>query len=1041
MHKALIEEFTSPPAKYRGKPFWAWNGRLDPEELRQQIRIMHAMGLGGFFMHSRVGLGTKYLSREWFECVRACIDEAKKLGMEAWLYDEDRWPSGAAGGLVTKNPQYRMRSVTMLQIRNPRQLKWNANTLAAFVAKVKGSEARGLQRIARGKRPSLSQGQCILIFRVEMDPPSSWYNGCTYLDTLNHQAVKKFIEVTHESYRRRIGKHFGRVVPGIFTDEPNHGGKFMDIGFTGCDQNLPWTAKLPSVFRKRYGYDILDHLPELFLRVNGQAVTPARHNYHDCVTFLFVDAFARQIGQWCQRNKLKHTGHVLLEETLSSQTSVVGSCMRFYEYMQTPGMDLLTAYNREYDTAKQVSSAARQFGRKWRLTETYGCTGWDFPFAGHKALGDWQLALGINLRCQHLSWYTMAGQAKRDYPASISYQSPWWELYSTVEDYFARLHAVMTRGQEVRDLLVIHPVESMWVLCERRWKKNPAVERYDIMLEDLRDTLLAANIDFDYGDEDILARHGMVTKTSGRTELAVAKARYKAVVVPPLITMRRTTLAILERFKAAGGTVIFAGQPAQYVDASPLKLVQDFAANCVRVPAKGNDLVRAVELTCRRVSITNLAGRQIAPALHLLREDKDAFYLFVCNTGHDFRRTRGDIGLRDRKEAFGEVQISGFGQCNGRPLELDPQTGNVFQAKANRKSGKWRIDTSLHALGSRLFLIPKTSGKKVFPKQQTLKNIRVRKLNPASWDIVLSECNNLVLDRPRYKIGTGPWREADEILRVDRAVRRLIKIPQRGGMMVQPWARARSKTPKTVPVELLYTFEVKSIPSGDLFLAVEQPALYKVFINTTPISSDAECGWWTDKSLRRIRLNPCVLQRGRNEIRLKCNYNEDHDGLEMIYLQGFFGTTLRGTDVAIAKMPSSLKLGNWVNQRLPFYSGSLSYSTTIPAKLSRGQRLFVRVPSYRGTAVRVLVNGKSAGLIGWEPNEVDITDFLEDDKVRLAIEIIGHRRNSHGPLHLNRKQPKWTGPNEFMTSHQHWTDSYQLVPCGLMEPPWLIVRR
>ena len=98
--------------------------------------------------------------------------------------------------------------------------------------------------------------------------------------------------------------------------------------------------------------------------------------------------------------------------------------MRFYEHMQAPGMDLLTERWRIYDTAKQVSSVARQFGRKWRLTETYGCTGWDFPFAGHKALGDWQTALGINLRCQHLYWYTMKGEAKRDYPAPSASSRP-----------------------------------------------------------------------------------------------------------------------------------------------------------------------------------------------------------------------------------------------------------------------------------------------------------------------------------------------------------------------------------------------------------------------------------------------------------------------------------------------------------------------------------------------------------------------------------------------------------------------------------------
>jgi hypothetical protein len=229
---------------------------------------------------------------------------------------------------------------------------------------------------------------------------------------------------------------------------------------TGATMDLPWTAGLPAAFRARHGYDLLPHLVELFYDVDGQEMTPARHDYHNCVTALFVDSFSRQVGEWCEENGLLHVGHVLMEDRLSDQSDVMGSAMRFYEHMQTPGMDLLTERWRAFTTAKQVSSVAHQFGRAWRLTETYGCTGWDFPFAGHKALGDWQVALGITLRGQHLAWYGMGGQAKRDYPAAISPQSPWWDMYPAVEDYFARLHAVMTRGEEVRDIFDVPPVRE-----------------------------------------------------------------------------------------------------------------------------------------------------------------------------------------------------------------------------------------------------------------------------------------------------------------------------------------------------------------------------------------------------------------------------------------------------------------------------------------------------------------------------------------------------------------------------------------------------
>ena len=1030
-----LSEFACPGSPYRGKPFWAWNGKLEEAELRRQVRLLKQMGLGGFFMHSRVGLDTAYLSDEWFRCVRACIDEAKRQGMEAWLYDEDRWPSGAAGGLVTKNPKYRHRRLVMDRFENPKDFKWTPATLAAFTASVNGAAATAVQPIGKGSRPKrLDPGQSILALRVELEPPSAWYNGYTYLDTLSHEAVRQYIRVTHEAYRRRVGRSFGPLVPGIFTDEPNYGWL--------ADTAVPWTAKLPAVFRKRYGYDILAHLVELFYDVDGKPVATARWHFWDCVTFLFVDAFSRQIGEWCGRNGLQFTGHVLAEETLRSQTHVVGSCMRHYEHMQAPGMDLLTECSRQYLTAKQVSSAARQFGWKWRLTEIYGCTGWDFSFEAHKAVGDWQAALGINLRCQHLAWYTMLGEAKRDYPAAIFYQSPWWELYGTVEDYFARLTAVMTRGQEVRDLLVIHPVESMWTMRKVGWLKDAATSEYDRMLDGLGDSLLQEQIDFDYGEEELLSRHARVVKAGGAPILKVGKAAYKAVVVPPMKTMRSTTLALLEKFAAAGGEVVFAGDVAAYVDAAPSEAVAALAARSRRAPPKGKALADAVAPAARRIRVTDAGGAAVATAIYLLREDKDAFYLFVVNTSH-LPRTGGadDVPVRDRQAAFPDVRIRGFEGCRGTPLELDPRTGQVCAAEAAAKDGGWEIRTSLPRLASRLFIIPKQAGPSAPARPKPLTEIGAEPLAPARWDILLSEANNLVLDRPRYKIAGKDWQGPEEILRVDWAVRDALGIPQRGGAMVQPWAQKKPANPQRIGVALAYTFDVKAVPSGELFLALERPEYYRIAVNGVAVSTDADCGWWVDKSLRRLPIDPAILRPGANEIILQCDYDVTHSGFEMVYLLGDFGTTVDGTNVAVAAPPASLAIGDWVGQGLAFYSGSVGYRQTIRPKLKAGERLSVRLGEFRGVAVRVLVDGRPAGVLAWEPYELDITDLVHGrDEAELVLEVIGHRRNSHGPLHVNEKWLRWTGPGEYVASGDRWLEGYQLVPCGLMSPPALVVK-
>ncbi len=1041
MDKKLIGEFTNPGSEYRGAPFWAWNGKLDPEELRRQIRVMRDMGLGGFFMHSRVGLDTEYLSKEWFKCVDACIDEAEKLDMQAWLYDEDRWPSGAAGGLVTKNPEYRRRGLIMEQIKKPSDLKTTSDTLAVFIAEKKKDKIGSYKKVD-GKAPlKLNKDETLLHFYIEVDKCESWYNNQAYLDALNHDAVNEFIKVTHEAYRKNIGKEFGKRVPGIFTDEPNF--KTLFHSMEGNKIGTAWTGKLPEAFKERYGYDVVERLPELFLCQEDEPVSQARYHYYDCVTHLFVDAFGRQIGEWCDNNNMLHTGHLLHEDTLTSQAAIVGNCMRFYEHMQAPGMDLLTEHRRIYDTAKQVSSAARQFGRKWRLTETYGCTGWDFPFSGHKALGDWQVALGINLRCQHLSWYTMEGEAKRDYPASIFYQSSWWEAYSKVEDYFARIHAAMTQGEEVRDLLVMHPIESMWTITGGKncFTDEECVRHNETFIK-MRDTLLEANIDFDYGDEELMSRHAKIKK-GNVPKLIVGKADYKAVLVPSSITMRSSTLKLLKEFQAAGGLVVFAGNIPEYVDALRSEDVLKFAENCPRVSASGKDMPEAVEPIARRISITAPDKKEIAQTLYLLREDKENFYLFMCNTGHKKPVKPNEVDetmVRDRTAEFPEVAVRGFAECEGAPLELDPDSGEIFSANAKKANGEWIISTSLPALGSRLFVVPKKKTGQKAATRKALKELKSKKIKKEKWDIILSEDNVLALDTPRFKVADGKWQKAANVLEADYAVRDALGIMRRGGRMVQPWAREKTKDLKRTTVELAYSFDVDVIPSGALFLGIEKPETFKISVNGTKLSSDAECGWWCDRSLRKLPVDPNLLLIGKNEIKMSCDYSEKHPGLEIVYLLGNFGAKAKGSDTSMIKAPASLKIGDWVKQGLPFYSGSVSYCCDFNADLKKDEKLFVKIPSYRGTLAKVYVNGKCAGTIAWEPNEANISDLAKNGKNTLRIEIASSRRNSHGPLHLTEKWPSWTGPAQFVPGSTCWQDAYQLVPCGMMAEPELSIR-
>ncbi len=1044
MFAEALTEFCNPASCYRGAPFWSWNGLLDPAELRRQIRLMHRMGLGGFFMHSRVGLATPYLSEEWMQCIDACVEEADNLGMRAWLYDEDRWPSGAAGGFVTRDPAYRETRLTITVYHHIPEIDWDENLLAVFQGEVDPPYAGNLRPVTRGSQPQQTNAAgSVITFSVTTRACHSWFNGYTYLDTLSHEAVQKFIDVTHEAYAERHGQYFGNVIPGMFTDEPQHAGK-LDVHEDDAGNTvyiMPWTRRLPEIFRQRYGYDIIPHLPELAFDIDNREISPVRYQFHDCLAYLFTDAFARQIGEWCEQNDLQHTGHLMEEPTLISQNNKVTNCMRFYEYMQTPGMDLLTQYRREFDTAKQVSSVARQFGRRWRLSETYGCTGWDFPFLGHKALGDWQTALGINLRCQHLSWYTMEGQAKRDYPASIFFQSPWWPHYSKVENYFARINTLMSRGREVRDLLVIHPIESMWLMTRAGWKNEDRVKTYNGMLPRLRNTLLGANIDFDYGDEDIIARHAGINNDGDTPRLTVAQAPYRAVLLPPMLTVRKSTVDILEQFRQAGGHVIVCDHLPEAVDGDPEKTAGIDTDAWPVVPLDHPDqLVNRLTPHCRRITITDQQGNGRPEVLYQLREDEDAWYLFICNISRDCRQGDNDPHISERTTELPHLYISGFEDCDGHPIEMLPDNGEYRQTDAVRSNGQWEIRTSLHRLASALFAVPKTSGPAdpQPPPAASLQVTRSERLEQRAWTYKRTEPNVLVLDKAAYRVENKNWEGPQEILRVDQAVRDHLGAAPRGGAMLQPWTWDRSAPAPAVEVELHYELTVETPPAAPLYLAVEHPERFRIRLNEHDISPDTDCGWWVDPSLRCLLLDPSHFKSGRNELRLDCAYDANFSGLETAYILGEFGVALEGTDVRMTALPAAIKLGDIGPQGLPFYSGNLTYTTRIQPDLKESEQLFLQLPRYEAVGVRILVNDREAGVIAWPPNELDLTPLVESGQpADLSVQILGHRRNSHGPLHLADQQPRSTSAHSFLSEGENWQEAYQTVQVGLMEAPCL----
>ena len=258
---ALREKFINPPTRFRSTPFWSWNDKLLPDEIERQVREMKKEGMGGFFMHSRDGLETEYMSEEWMDCIKTAVKTAGEEGLYAWLYDEDRWPSGAAGGIVPRQgDKFKAKALTIELADSLDRL--DDEIVALFKIKLNEGNISECERLDFNDICVIKNIGKFIIFRKEVSKKSEWFNDDAYSDNLNQDAVDAFIASTYEKYKDEIGEEFGETIPGIFTDEPNVCDMYSK--YTKGRGFIPWTDGFEEYFMQKRGSDIIELLPYIF---------------------------------------------------------------------------------------------------------------------------------------------------------------------------------------------------------------------------------------------------------------------------------------------------------------------------------------------------------------------------------------------------------------------------------------------------------------------------------------------------------------------------------------------------------------------------------------------------------------------------------------------------------------------------------------------------------------------------------------------------------------------------------------------------------
>jgi hypothetical protein len=842
-----------------------------------------------------------------------------------------------------------------------------------------------------------------------------------YVDVLDPEVTRLFVQEVYEPYAARYGGDLGGAMPGLFTDEPQ-------ISRNG----IPWSLTLPAAYRAAYGEDLIPLLPHLYLPEEGYRRT--RYRFWRLVQELFVEGYMKPLYDWCEAHGALLTGHMVLEEGLAAQVTSNGAVMPHYEFLHMPGMDWLTRRIEPPNTPHQVASVANQLGRRRVLSESFAGCGWNVTFEELKWITEWQMARGVTTLCQHLEAYSLRGLRKRDWPASLYVQQPWWPDYRAFNDAVSRVGALLAEGEVAYEVLVVHPQSSAWLRYDDA--ENPGLAELNEAFLGLTHALEGAHVPFHYGDERILLRHGTVEGV----RLRVGSQAYRAVLVPPGDTLAASTARLLTEYARAGGTLVWIGEPPETIEGEPAEALDALLGLGTRV-ASPAEAIAALPADLRPISVADGAGAEIADVAVAWRALPERLAGPGCRL-YFFSN-----------KAVDRAHVATIALPGAAVARVGIEDGSLEALPAARKGGRVTVTHRFPERGS-LALLVYDDADAVADLPRAREAGDLVPLEPerltGEWRLELLDPNALTLDHCAYWFDGALQAEREHV------------------SVIAPRALERE-----APVEVRMEFAVEVAegfrPAEDTALVLERPDRSRVVVNGREVLW-VDAGYYRDRSFRMTPIG-AHLRPGANTIAITTTFRqpeEVYDALrrakvfeaeknkltfdseiEAIYLVGRFAVETPGTweplarDAArydgpfvLAPLPETATLGDLTPQGLPFYAGTvrLSREVTLSEEECAGRAFSF---TYKmANSVALAVNGEEVGKWFWRPYEADLTGRLRPGENTLALEVTGTLRNLLGPHHLQEGESWATNPSTFykgpsVWGSRPWTDAYTFVAYGL----------
>ncbi len=591
-------------------PMGAVTGDLTTEQIRTMLRRYADKGITQFLMYPRDGCDVPYMSERWLEICGGIIRTADEYGMDIWLYDEFNWPSGTCrGAVMAENEEY------------------------------------------FAHRAVVEDGK-VVVRRTDR-----------YADILNPDAVDCFIRLTHQVYFDRFGEYFGRVIKGIFTDEPA-------FSYYAAPNEYPWCKDLDKLYLAATGRDLFADMTA--------PTDEFRGSFYRVLANRFRESFADKIAGWCTDHGILLTGHLLAESVLSSSIRASGDTIRVLRGFNLPGMDEIstrTTVNTAEWLTFGAAQAAIRTGNNGGLVETFALGPTDLPPARVEQM----LWLEAMFNLDHYVLAVAAADArgnvkKNGWYNPMNYTSPWFEGYPEL-GASASLAASYAQKTIRADMAVRVPY--------RRASETLANCVVSDRLTRLLRELVRAQVQWILLDEDEEAPAGLpvltIDESEGWDEKAVA-ASLPARPVEVLDENGEKPDDLFLRLFTDGSAVVLDLRDSN--ETRPLKLMRDGSVTAIDLPGRGH-YIAGSPAPKRPETLAELS-----PDFNLTLERPNVLRANIRSDKTDFTFTvserLGGLRLLVRDYLFdGEVSLDGVVLTERFPTDaLLPGLAELYHATA-----------------------------------------------------------------------------------------------------------------------------------------------------------------------------------------------------------------------------------------------------------------------------------------------------------------------------------------------------------------------